>query len=280
MGKRLEKVRLHHPFLLKTVDPPLSALEGKPIRELRRIGKRIALGFDEDLWLIIHLMLAGRLQWKPPGFKLSGKYYLAAFDFPDGSLIFTEAGSKRRASLHILRGADALHDQDPGGIEVLSSSLQEFTQLLRSQKTHVKNLLTDPKRISGIGNAYSDEILHRARLSPFAIANRLKEDQIKSLYYAIHSILTETTEILRQETGAGFPAKVTAFRSEMAVHGKFGRPCPVCAAPIQRIRYADKKETNYCPGCQTQGRILADRVLSRLLKNDRPKHLNDLKNPL
>jgi len=279
LGKKLNKVRLNHPFLLKTVEPPISAVEGRVVRKLRRIGKRIAFGFDDELWLVIHLMLAGRLQWQPPQFKLSGGYYLAAFDFDDGSVIFTEAGSKRMATLHVFRGEVALTQHDPGGLEVLSSTLDEFMATLRTRSgnRNVKKVLTDPKVFSGIGNAYSDEILHRAKMSPFAMPKHMDDEEAKRLYEAVHAIFKEWTDRFRKEVGDGFPGKVTAFRPEMAVHGKFGKPCPVCAAPIQRIRYADRKETNYCPGCQTEGRLLADRVMSRLLKDDRPKHLDDLK---
>lgn len=279
LGKKLNKVRLNHPFLLKTVDPLLSAVEGKSVQQLRRVGKRIAFGFENELWLVIHLMLAGRLQWQPPQFKLSGKYYLAAFDFDHGSVVLTEAGTKRLASLHLFQGEAALMAHDPGGLEVMTASLDEFKRALRTRakNSNIKKVLTDPKTISGIGNSYSDEILHRARMSPFAIAKTLEDDEVKKLFDAVHAVMEEWTARFRAEVGDGFPAKVTAFRPEMAVHGKFGQPCPVCGAPIQRIRYADKKETNYCPGCQTEGRLLADRVMSRLLKNDRPKHLDDLK---
>lgn len=277
-GKTLQKVRLNHPFLLKTVEPPIAAVEGKIVRQLRRVGKRIAFGFDDDLWLVIHLMLAGRLQWKLPGFKLSSSYYLAAFDFSEGSVIFTEAGSKRMATLHVFQGEEALKLHDPGCIEVMSCGLEDFKKTLsqRSGKRNIKKVLTDPKVISGIGNAYSDEILHRAKMSPFAIAATLDEDEVQRLHVAVHEVMNEWIDRFRKEVGDGFPEKVTAFRAEMAVHGKFGQNCPVCNAPIQRIRYAGMKETNYCPGCQTQGRILADRVMSRLLKDDRPKHLDDL----
>jgi len=278
LGKRLTKVRLNHPFLLKTVEPPISAVEGKEVRQLRRVGKRIAFGFDDELWLVIHLMLAGRLQWQPPQFKLSSKYYLAAFDFDHGSVVFTEAGTKRLASLHVFQGEAALTAHDPGGLEVMTSSLEQFAEVLRSRakNSSIKKVLTDPRTISGIGNSYSDEILHRARMSPFAVAKTLDDGEVKKLYEAIHSVINEWIDRFRQEVGDGFPGKVTAFRPEMAAHGKFGQPCPVCCAPIQRIRYADMKETNYCPRCQTEGRILADRVMSRLLKDDRPKHLDDL----
>jgi len=279
LGKKLNKVRLHHPFLLKTVEPPISAVEGKAVKQLRRIGKRIAFGFDDELWLVIHLMVAGRLQWQQPLFKLSSGYYLAAFDFDHGSVVFTEAGSKRMATLHVFQGEAALAAHDPGGLEVMVAGLDQFKEVLRSRSKNIsiKKVLTDPKVISGIGNSYSDEILHRARMSPFAIAKTLDDGEVRRLYEAIHSVMKEWIDRFRHEVGDGFPGKVTAFRPEMAAHGKFGQPCPVCGAPIQRIRYADMKETNYCPGCQTEGRILADRVMSRLLKDDRPKHLDDLK---
>lgn len=279
LGKKLNKVRLNHPFLLKTVEPPITAVEGREVCKLRRVGKRIALGFQDELWLVIHLMLAGRLQWKQPQFKLSGKYYLAAFDFDHGSVVLTEAGTKRLASVHVLQGEAALTAHDPGGLDVMTSSIDQFKEVLRahSKSSSIKKVLTDGKIISGIGNSYSDEILHRARLSPFAITKALDDSEVKKLFEAIHSVMNEWIDRFRQEVGEEFPGKVTAFRPEMAAHGKFGQPCPVCGAPIQRIRYADKKETNYCPGCQTEGRLLADRVMSRLLKDDRPKHLNDLK---
>jgi formamidopyrimidine-DNA glycosylase len=278
LGRKLKKIRLNHPFLLKTVEPPTSAVEGKAVTELRRLGKRIAVGFEDELWLVIHLMIAGRFQWKAPGFKLSRGYGLAAFDFDEGSLILTEAGSSRRASLHIAQGEAAIQKHDPGGLEVMTCNLSSFVHLLRDRTENraIKKVLTDPTLISGIGNSYSDEILHRARMSPFAIASKLDTGESKKLFDAIHSVMHEWIARFRKEVGDGFPGKVTAFRPEMAAHGKFGLPCPVCAAPIQRIRYADKKETNYCPGCQTDGRIFADRVMSRLLKDDRPKHLDDL----
>lgn len=277
-GKKLNKIRLNHIFLLKTVDPPLAAVEGKVIKRFRRLGKRIAIGFDDELWLVIHLMIAGRLHWKAPNFKLSRGYGLAAFDFDEGSLVLTEAGSKRRASLHLVQGEAALQSHDPGGLETITASIGQFSAILRDKGDNraIKKVLTDPTIISGIGNAYSDEILHRARMSPFAIARKLSDEEVVRLLTAIHEVMNEWIERFRQELGDKFPEKVTAFRPEMAVHGKFGHRCPVCNAPIQRIRYADKKETNYCPGCQTEGRILADRVMSRLLKDDRPKHLDDL----
>ena len=275
IGESLDRVRISAPFLLRTFDPSLDSVFGKTVREVRRIGKRIALGLDDELWLVLHLMIAGRLHWKPRGVKLSGKNALAAFDFPKGSLLLTEAGSKRRAALHVLRGGDALAAQDPGGLEVLPATLDQFESVLRRQNHTLKRALTDPRLFSGIGNAYSDEILHRARLSPLALSQKLTADEVERLFTAVRVVLNEWIATLRAETGESFPEKVTAFRPGMAVHGRFGEPCPVCQAPIQRIRYADN-ETNYCPRCQTGGRILADRSLSRLLKDDWPRHLDEL----
>jgi formamidopyrimidine-DNA glycosylase len=275
VGRRLGAVRVHSPFLVRTFDPPLDAASGKTVRELRRVGKRIAMGLDDDLWLVLHLMIAGRLHWKKPGAGISAKNALAAFDFPDGTLLLTEAGSKRRAALFLLRGEDALKGLDPGGLELLSATFEEFQSVIRRENHTLKRALTDPRLFSGVGNAYSDEILHRARLSPLALTQKLEPDEAERLYGASREILTEWTDRLRAETGDGFPEKVTAFRPGMAVHGRFGQPCPVCAAPVQRIRYAEN-ETNYCPRCQTEGRILADRSLSRLLKDDWPRHLDEL----
>jgi formamidopyrimidine-DNA glycosylase len=275
LGQTLEKARVQSPFLLRTFDPPLDAVEGKTVRELRRLGKRIAIGLDDELWLVLHLMIAGRLHWKLRGTKLTGKYNLAAFDFPNGALVLTEAGSKRRAALSVLRGADALHAQNPGGLEVFESTHQQFDAALREQNHTLKRALTDPHLFSAIGNAYSDEILHRAKLSPLTLTQKLSAEDSKRLFAATQEVLREWIDRLREEAGNDFPEKVTAFRPEMAVHGRFGQPCPVCKAPVQRIRYADN-ETNYCPGCQTKGRILADRSLSRLLKDDWPRHLDEL----
>jgi formamidopyrimidine-DNA glycosylase len=275
LGAPLLAARVRSPFLVRTFDPPLGALTGKSVRALRRLGKRIALGFDDDLWLVLHLMIAGRLHWKPPQAKLSGKADLAALDFPSGTLLLTEAGTKRRASLHLVRGAAALRAHDPGGLEPLDASHEEFDAALRRENHTLKRALTDPRLFSGIGNAYSDEILHRACLSPLALSQKLAPGEAARLYEATRAVLREWTERLRAEAGGGFPEKVTAFRPGMAVHGRFGQPCPVCRAPVQRIRYADN-ETNYCPGCQTAGRILADRSLSRLLKDDWPRHLDEL----
>ncbi len=275
LGQTLERVRVQAPFLLRTFDPPIDATFGKKVQEIRRVGKRIALRFEDELWIVLHLMIAGRLLWKRESAKIGGKLALAAFDFPSGSLVLTEAGSKRRASLHVLRGEDALRTQDPGGLEPLTATFDQFEAVLRGQNHTLKRSLTDPRLFSGIGNAYSDEILHRARLSPLALSQKLAGADAKRLYNAMREVLTEWTDRLRAETGDGFPTKVTAFRTGMAVHGRFGEPCPVCRAPVQRIRYADN-ETNYCPRCQTESRILADRSLSRLLKDDWPRHLDEL----
>jgi formamidopyrimidine-DNA glycosylase len=275
VGRRLDRIRVRSPFLVRTYDPPIDAVEGKTVRRLRRIGKRIAIGLDDDLWLILHLMIAGRLHWKPAGAKLPGKVALAAFDFESGTLILTEAGSKHRASLHLVRGEDTLAVHDPGGLDVFAATPDEFAVAVRRENHTIKRVLTDPRVFDGIGNAYSDEILHRARLSPFALSQKLSQDEISRLFAATRDVLRKWIDRLRAEAGDGFPEKVTAFRPDMAVHGKFKRPCPVCGAPVQRIRYADN-ETNYCPGCQTDGRILADRSLSRLLRDDWPKHLDDL----
>ena len=275
LDQPLECVRLASVFLLRTVDPPLSAIEGKPVRALRRIGKRIAIGVEGDLWLVLHLMIAGRLHWRPPQAKLSGRQNLAAFDFPTGSLVLTEAGSKRRASLHLFRGEEALHSVDPGGIEVFSTDLDGFRAALTLENRTLKRALTDPRLISGVGNAYSDEILHAAQLSPIALTHKLKPEEWERLFIATRSTLTFWIERLRAEAEKAFPEKVTAFRPEMAVHGRFGEPCPRCGQSIQRIRYADN-ETNYCAQCQTGGKLLADRSLSRLLGSDWPRTLDEL----
>ena len=275
LGERLESVRIQSPFLLRTFEPPLAEAAGKTVRSLRRIGKRIALGLDDDLWLVLHLMIAGRLHWKPSDAKLLGKSSLASFSFSSGTLQLTEAGSKHRASLYLVRGVDALRDHDPGGLEPLTATFAQFDAALHRENHTLKRSLTDPRLFSGIGNSYSDEILHRARLSPLALTHKLTEDEAKRLYAASRESLVEWVDRLRAENGDDFPEKVTAFRPGMAVHGRFGEPCPVCAAPVQRIRYADN-ETNYCPRCQTNGRILADRSLSRLLKDDWPRSLDEL----
>jgi len=282
VGQTLERVRLHSVFVLRTVDPPIESVAGLTVRELRRIGKRIAIGVgdapvqnQEKLWLVIHLMIAGRLHWRPPNAKLSGRQALLALDFPLGSLTLTEAGSKRRASLHLLRGEQALHDIDPGGVEIFSSDLDEFRTALSFENRTLKRALTDPRLISGVGNAYSDEILHAARLSPIALTHKLTPDEWQRLFDATRFTLSSWMERLIIEAGKKFPEGVTAFRPEMAVHGRFGKPCPRCGDPIQRIRYADN-ETNYCATCQTGGKVLADRSLSRLLGSDWPRTLDEL----
>ena len=275
VGKPLLKIRVNSPFLVRTFEPPLESAEGKTVRQLRRLGKRIAIGLDDELWLILHLMIAGRLHWKPAGVKLSGKYNLAAFDFADGALLLTEAGAKRRASLYLVQGNSALAQHDPGGIDVFTATPEEFQAVLCKRNHTLKRALTDPSLLSGIGNAYSDEILHRARLSPLALTQKLTVDDIQRLHGATCVVLREWIERLRSEAGSEFPEKVTAFRPQMAVHGRYNKPCPLCGAPVQRIRYANN-ETNYCPGCQTKGQILADRSLSRLLKDDWPRHLDEL----
>ncbi|MDR3753399.1 MAG: DNA-formamidopyrimidine glycosylase family protein [Terracidiphilus sp.] len=275
LGKTLERVRQHSVFVLRTADPPITAVEGRTVRELRRIGKRIAIGVEGDLWLVIHLMIAGRLHWRPPQAKLSGRQTLLALDFSDGTLVLTEAGSKRRASLHLLRGEQALHDIDPGGIEVFSSDLDAFRAALTAENRTLKRALTDPRLISGVGNAYSDEILHAARLSPIALTHKLKPEEWERLFTATRFTLDLWIARLSSKAKEKFPEGVTAFRPEMAVHGRFGQACPRCGSPVQRIRYADN-ETNYCPACQTGGKVLADRSLSRLLGSDWPRTLDEL----
>jgi formamidopyrimidine-DNA glycosylase len=275
LGQPLERVRVASAFLLRTAQPPISSVEGRVVRELRRIGKRIAIGVEGDLWLVLHLMIAGRLHWRPPGAKLAGRQNLAAFDFAEGSLVLTEAGSKRRASLHLFEGEEGLRSVDPGGIDVLSSDLKSFRDALMVENRTLKRALTDPRILSGIGNAYSDEILHAAQLSPIALTHKLKPDEWERLYQATQSTLRLWIERLGSEAKAAFPEKVTAFRKDMAVHGRFGQPCPRCGEPIQRIRYADN-ETDYCVRCQTGGKLLADRSLSRLLKSDWPRTLDEL----
>jgi formamidopyrimidine-DNA glycosylase len=275
VGQPLTRVRIASAFLLRTVEPPLESVEGRVVRELRRIGKRIAIGLDGDLWLVLHLMIAGRLHWRAPDAKLAGRQSLAAFDFPAGSLVLTEAGSKRRASLHIIRGEDGLDAIDPGGIDVFASDLDAFRAALTAESRTLKRALTDPRVLSGIGNAYSDEILHAARLSPIALTHKLKAEEWVSLYDATRATLILWIDRLRSEVETGFPEKVTAFRKDMAVHGRFGEPCPRCGEKIQRIRYADN-ETNYCARCQTGGKVLADRSLSRLLGADWPRTLDEL----
>jgi len=275
VGQPLEHVRLASAFLLRTAEPSITDVEGHVVRELRRVGKRIAFGFDNDLWLVLHLMIAGRLHWKAAGAKLAGRNNLAAFDFPDGSLVLTEAGTKRRASLHVFAGAEGLRSIDPGGIEVFESDLDAFRAALTAENRTLKRALTDPRIVSGIGNAYSDEILHAAQLSPIKLTHKLSSQERERLYKATRETLRLWIDRLTAEAKAGFPEKVTAFRKDMAVHGKFGEPCPRCGEKIQRIRYADN-ETNYCAKCQTGGDVLADRSLSRLLGKDWPRTLDEL----
>ena len=274
-GQRLEAVRLRMPFLLRTVDPPLSTAHGGTVAAIERIGKRIAIGLESDLWLVIHLMIAGRLHWKPRGAPITSKINPASFDFPSGSLLFTEAGSKRRASLYVVSGRAGLAQFDRGGMDVFTGSLAEFAERLRSENHTIKRSLTDPRLFDGIGNAYSDEILHAAKLSPLILTKRMTDEEIDRLFQATRATLTLWIERFRTDRAGKFPEKVTAFRPEMAVHGKFRQPCPVCGTPVQRIRYADN-ETNYCARCQTGGRLLADRALSRLLKDDWPRSIDEL----
>jgi formamidopyrimidine-DNA glycosylase len=274
-GQILERVRLGSVFLLRTVDPPLSAAEGKTVREIRRIGKRIALRVDGDIWLVLHLMIAGRLHWKAPQAKLAGRNALAAFDFPNGSLVLTEAGSKRRASLYVVRGEAALRSMDPGGVEIFETDLDGFRAALTEENRTLKRTLTDPRLISGVGNAYSDEILHAAQLSPITLTHKLKAEDWERLFAATRATMTAWIDRLSGEAREKFPEKVTAFRPEMAVHGRFNLPCPRCGEKVQRIRYADN-ETNYCARCQTGGKVLADRSLSRLLGGDWPRTLDEL----
>ena len=275
VGQPLEHIRIASAFLLRTAQPPIESAEGRVVRKLRRIGKRIAIGLDNDLWLVLHLMIAGRLHWKASGAKLAGRNNLAAFDFPNGSLVLTEAGTKRRASLHVFSGEEALHSVDPGGIEIFSSDLEAFRSALIAENRTLKRALTDPRIVSGIGNAYSDEILHAAQLSPIALTHKLNPEEWERLYAATLDTMRLWIDRLNQEAKAGFPEKVTAFRKDMAVHGRYGQPCPRCGEPIQRIRYADN-ETNYCAKCQTGGKVLADRSLSRLLGADWPRTLDEL----
>jgi formamidopyrimidine-DNA glycosylase len=275
VGQPLERVRVASAFLLRTAQPPLAEVQGRKVRELRRIGKRIAIGFEGDLWLVLHLMIAGRLHWRGREAKLAGRQNLAAFDFPDGSLVLTEAGTKRRASLHVFQGEEALRSVDPGGIEIFSSDLDSFRSALMAENRTLKRALTDPRIVSGIGNAYSDEILHAAKMSPIALTHKLSAEEWERLYAAVRETLTLWMSRLQPEARAAFPEKVTAFRKDMAVHGRFGEPCPRCSEKVQRIRYADN-ETNYCARCQTGGKVLADRSLSRLLGKDWPRTLDEL----
>jgi formamidopyrimidine-DNA glycosylase len=275
IGRRLERIRIANPFLVRSVDPPMSDTEGHTVVQIRRLGKRIAIGFENDLWIVIHLMIAGRFRWVAPGAKIPGKLGLAAFDFESGTLILTEAGSTRRASLYVVKDEAALESIDRGGLEPLECSLADFSERLTGENHTLKRSLTDPTLFSGIGNAYSDEILHRARLSPLRLTSKLTTDEIARLYSATRETLVDWIGKLRDEAGDDFPRNVTAFREEMAVHGRYGKPCPVCGTPVQRIRYASN-ETNYCPRCQTEGRLLADRAMSRLLKQDWPKSIDEL----
>ncbi|MDP2345953.1 MAG: DNA-formamidopyrimidine glycosylase family protein [Deltaproteobacteria bacterium] len=275
-GHTLLGVRLASPFLLRSVIPPLSAVVGKQVNATRRIGKRVVIDLDDDLFLVIHLMIAGRLQWRDKGAKIPGKIGVAAFDFDHGTLTFTEASPKKRASLHVVQTHEALAEHDPGGVDVFTVSEAEFATLLRAERHTLKRVLTDPRTFSGIGNAYSDEILHHARLSPVAMSTSLDDDDAASLLASTRAVLQRFTDLLRADTSTPLgPEKMTAFRPEMAVHGKANEPCPRCGAPVQRIAYADN-ETNYCAPCQTNGRLLADRALSRLLKDDFPRTLDDL----
>jgi formamidopyrimidine-DNA glycosylase len=275
LGQRLERIRIASPFLLRTADPPMIEAEGKVIRELRRIGKRIAFGMENELWLVLHLMIAGRLHWRSSNAKLSGRLNLAAFDFPNGSLVLTEAGSKKRASLHVIRSEEGLRAIDPGGIEVFESDLPAFRAALSAENRTLKRALTDPRIISGIGNAYSDEILHAAQLSPIAHTQKLTPEEWARLFEATRSVLELWINRFQAEAKEAFPEKVTPFRHGMAVHGRYGLPCPRCGEKVLRIRYADN-ETNYCARCQTGGKVLADRALSRLLGSDWPRTLEEL----
>ena len=275
VNQPLQRIRLASPFVLRSVTPSIAEAEGRRVTGLRRLGKRIVLALEGDLFLVLHLMIAGRLRWLASGAKLPGKLALAAFDFPNGTLVFTEAGTRKRASLNVVQGDGALREFDLGGLEILQADLAAFAARLTKENHTLKRALTDPHLFSGIGNAYSDEILHRAQLSPIALTAKLGEDQIARLFDATRIVLTEWTARLRAETGDGFPEHVTAFRPEMAVHGRFGKPCPVCGAPVQRIVYAEN-ETNYCARCQTGGTVLADRSLSRLLKKSWPRSIDEL----
>ena len=274
-GRTLERVSLASPFLLRSAEPPLAEAFGQRVREVSRLGKRIAFGLENDLWLVIHLMIAGRLHWFASGERRSKRRALATFEFDNGTLTLTEAGTQRRASLHVVRGEQGLRSHQRGGLEILDTSARQFAQRLRSENHTLKRALTDPQLFSGVGNAYSDEILHVARLSPIALSQRLSDEEVERLHAASVKVLREWTDRLRAKAGGAFPEGVTAFRKDFAVHGRFRKPCPVCATEIQRIRYA-ANETNYCPRCQTAGRVLADRSLSRLLKDDWPRSIEEL----
>lgn len=275
LGRKLECVRIASPFLVRSWDPPIGESQGKCVLSLRRLGKRIVFCLEDDLYLVLHLMIAGRLRWRPAGTAIPKKLGLAAFDFPDGTLLLTEAGTRKRASIHLVRGTAALGRLDPGGLEVLETGFDDFSRALRSEVHTLKRALSDPRILSGIGNAYSDEILHAARLSPLKRTDQLDAEEMGRLFEATRSVLAEWIDRLRRETGGDFPEKVTAFREGMRAHGRYRKPCPDCGTPIQRIVYA-ANETNYCPSCQTGGRILADRALSRLLKNDWPRTIEEL----
>ena len=274
-GQRLDRLRLGNPFVVRSMDPPPSALEGRSVAALHRLGKRLVFAFDDELFLVLHLMIAGRLRWRERGAVIPGKVGLAAFDFPEGTLLLTEAGARRQASIHIVRGLDALHAHDPGGLEVLDASLAAFAECLRRENHTLKRAMTDPRIFSGIGNAYSDEILHAVRMSPMKLTSALTDEEIEKLYHTTRDTLRAWIDRLRHEAGDRFPEKVTAFRPDMCVHGKYGQPCPVCGSPIQRIVYA-RNEANYCSRCQTGGRLLSDRAMSRLLREDWPKTLDEL----
>jgi formamidopyrimidine-DNA glycosylase len=271
----IQRIRIGSPFVVRTFDPPIKEVERKKILALRRIGKRIVIELEDDLFLIFHLMIAGRLHWKPKGAKIARKYGQAAIDFPNGTLLLTEAGTKKRVSIHLVRGEAALQEYDPGGLEIFDMTLEQFTAALTRENHTLKRSLTDPHLFSGIGNAYSDEILHRAKLSPIRLTKQMTAIEIERLYHAVRESMAEWIERLRKERGSVFPGRVTAFRPDMAVHGKYGKPCPVCGSPVQRIVHAEN-ETNYCPTCQTGGKLLADRSLSRLLKQDWPRSLEEL----
>ena len=275
IGRRIERVRIGNPFIVRTYDPPVSAIEGVSVRDIGRMGKRLVFAFDGDLFMIMHLMIAGRLRWREHGVAIPAKVGMVAFDLPDGTLLMAEAGSKRQASIHIVRGRTALADHDPGGLEVLDTDLTTFAARLTAENHTLKRALTDPHIFSGIGNAYSDEILHAARLSPMKLTSSLTEEEIERVFHAAQETLHEWVERLRDQAGSDFPDKVTAFHAEMAVHGKYGKPCPVCAHPVQRIVYA-RNEANYCSVCQAGGKLLSDRALSRLLGQDWPKSLEEM----
>jgi formamidopyrimidine-DNA glycosylase len=275
VGQRLIRVRVASTFLVRSAQPPIREAEGRIVRELRRIGKRIVIGVENDLWLVLHLMIAGRLHWRPPETRLAGRNNLAAFDFPNGSLVLTEAGTKRRASLHLLSGEESLRSMDPGGVDILTSDLESFRSALIAENRTLKRALTDPRLVSGIGNAYSDEILHAAQLSPVTLTHKLSPNEWQQLFTSARQTLDQWVDRLETETGTGFPEKVTAFHKAMAVHGRYGEPCPRCGEKVLRIRYADN-ETNYCARCQTGGKVLADRSLSRLFGSEWPRTLEEL----